>query len=144
MSSDKINVEYIGFFQTPYDRVKYIFPGMDKSTSLSYNKFKEFFYNNFKVNDIQLLNYHLDSFDTIIFFPNTGDFKIIKTRKNPFDISFKDLVEYNKEKEDNEKKLIDNELTKTHNLLIEKINSSFDKLRKKKNGTNKFKRIRVR
>lgn len=87
-------MKWIMFYQTPYDRVKYISDESEDTSSLSYAKFLEFLIPILHKNYLEIKD-HLDSFHYIYLDMETCDFKQIIPQRD-HSISFEELYELNK------------------------------------------------
>lgn len=128
--SDNLKIEavYIAFFQTPYDTVKYLLPGINKAVSKPYKQFLKFLFENFKVNDRAGIIQNLESFETI-FLTEDGEFQILKNKKNPFDISFSDLHALNSKEEELKKSVMEKKMDSGMAMLHRAMNEAHKRLR---------------
>lgn len=87
------NVDWILFFQTPFDTVKYMTRDMSTYSSMRYFKFLEFVMKSFVVKQSSDLRTELDKFSTIFLNCKTGEWKTIPHKE--FKATFEELSKLN-------------------------------------------------
>jgi hypothetical protein len=98
--------EWILFFQTPKDRVRFITNEIDSPTSLPYNKFISFVFENFNILNTKKFMDEVDSFQTVFLNGKTGNWEIKSPDRDTSKYTFDELYQIKKNKEEKNNKEI--------------------------------------
>lgn len=88
-------MNWIIFFQTPFNRIKYITNELEDETLLLYDEFLEFIFRTVKVKDSLNFKEAIDTFKTIYLDCITGEWQIKRREIDPKDLSFQNLLKLN-------------------------------------------------
>lgn len=86
---------WIIFFQTPYNRVKYITNELEDETSLLYKEFFDFITTTVKIKDSLKFKEALDTFKTVYLDCITGEWEIKVRQIDSKELSFQNLLKLN-------------------------------------------------